>query len=95
MSVIKCLLLPEPWYWYSSTGFTRITREQYNEQELNLRPILGIYEEDVHLLVYSVREAEGWFRGYDQRKFSNKQEAMLWVETMIATGAAGDGNPLE
>ena len=94
MSMIKCLLLPEPWYWYSSAKFTRIAREQYNEQELNLRPILGIYEDDNHLLVYSIRENEGWFKGYDQRKFPTKEEAMLWVETMIATGAAGDGNPL-
>lgn len=95
MSIIKCLLLPEPWYWYSSSGFTRITKNQYNEEELNLRPILGIYEKDNCLLVYSVREAEGWFIGYDWRKFPTKEEAMLWVETMIATGAAYDGNPLE
>ena len=94
MSVIKCTVLPEPWYWYSSAGFTRITQSPYNEQELNLRPILGIYDEDNHLLVYSVREAEGWFKGHDQHKFPNKQEAMLWVETMIATGAACNGNPL-
>ena len=94
MSVIKCLLLPEPWYWNESGGFIRLTNIPPDARYVG--HFAAVDSDDYRLLVYTHTLRKGFFTEEDNKRvFPNKQEAMLWVETMIATGAAGDGNPLE
>lgn len=101
MNTKPCTVLPYPWHWVAPfTNDETLYRLVNNYGSAHGFVAVTYGGSDRHVQTYAYGEM--FADDFDIKQLANRwspdtpfEEAMLWVETMIATGAAGDGNLLE